>query len=192
MGQALSENKKEFAKYTDAELRRQDKYEIHSIDNIKKYIRITEKEIPKHLAVNGICKFHYSQVEMGEFGGRICTYYSKMPNVCPDLIYLDGPNQFSPKGNIRGFQQTYPDRMPMAADILAIEHYLQPGTLIVVDGRTANARFLKTNLQRNWAYFYNEKWDQHYLELQEMPLGVYNKKMLEFCLGSDYFERISK
>ena len=42
---------------------------------------------------------------MGEFGGRICTYYSKIPNVCQDLIYLDGPNQFSPKGNIRDFNK---------------------------------------------------------------------------------------
>ena len=33
----------------------------------------------------------------------------------------------------------------MAADILAIEHFLVSGTLIVVDGRTANARFLKAN-----------------------------------------------
>ena len=29
----------------------------------------------------------------------------------------------------------------MAADILSIEHFLHPGTLIVIDGRTANARF---------------------------------------------------
>ena len=82
--------------------------------------------------------------------------------------------------------------MPMAADILSFEHFLQPGTLIIVDGRTANARFLKCNLQRNWAYFYSPEWDQNFFELQEDPLGIYNKTMLEHCLGEAYFKRISK
>ena len=57
-----------------------------------------------------------------------------------------------PEGEIRESPQKHPDRMPMAADILAFERFLLPGTLIVVDGRGANARFLKTNLQRNWEY----------------------------------------
>ena len=75
----------------------------------------------------------------------------------------------------------------MSADILTFEHFLLPGTLIVVDGRTANARFLKSNLQRDWQYSYIEEYDQHFFELKEAPLGVYNQKQIEFCLGDDYF-----
>ena len=78
----------------------------------------------------------------------------------------------------------------MAADILSFEHFLQPGTLIIIDGRTANARFLKCNLQRNWYHFHSQKCDQHFLELQEEPLGIYNKRMIEHCLGKEYFNRI--
>ena len=109
------------------------------------------------------------------FNDRICTFYDSIPNICPDLIYLDGPDQFSPEGEIRGVSTKHPDRMPMAADILAFEHFLLPGTLIVVDGRGANARFFKTNLQRNWEYNYFENWDQHFFELVEPPLGSINK-----------------
>jgi len=80
--------------------------------------------------------------------------------------------------------------MPMAADILVFEHFLTPGTLIVTDGRTANARFLRANLQRDWVYHHDASADQHYFELLEVPLGVYNKRHLDFALGPAYFERL--
>ena len=39
--------------------------------------------------------------------------------------------------------------MPMTSDILKIEHFLKPGTIIIVDGRASNSRFLKSNFQEN-------------------------------------------
>ena len=33
--------------------------------------------------------------------------------------------------------------MPMQCDILKIEYYLIPGTIIIADGRAANSKFLK-------------------------------------------------
>ena len=70
----------------------------------------------------------------------------------------------------------------MSGDILCFENFLLPGTLIVVDGRTANAIFLKNNLQRDWKYYYSEIYDQHFFELNDKPLGPYNKIQLDFCL----------
>ena len=72
---------------------------------------------------------------MSTFNGRICTFHNNLPNICPELIYLDG--QIYLCWNIRGISTKSEDRLPMAGDILAIEHFLLPGTLIVVDGRTA-------------------------------------------------------
>jgi hypothetical protein len=66
-----------------------------------------------------------------------------------------------------------------------------PGTLIVVDGRTANARFLKSNLQRDWTYYHSEAFDQHFFELTERPLGIYNKRQIDFCLGKEFYNRRS-
>ena len=110
----------------------------------------------------------------------MCTFYEDLPNISPDFIYLDGPDQFSAKGSVRGLSTRHPDSMPMAADLLTIEHFLVPGTLIVVDGRAANARFLKSNLQREWTYSYFPEFDQHFFELMEEPLGPYNKDFLDF------------
>ena len=71
--------------------------------------------------------------------------------------------------------------MPMSADILTIEHFLQPGTFILLDGRTANARFLKTNFQRDWTYEHDSIADINMFELNEPPLGMLNEKYLKFC-----------
>jgi len=70
--------------------------------------------------------------------------------------------------------------MPMSSDILLIEHFLIPGTMILVDGRTANARFLRANVQRDWSYIFDEEYDQSLFVLEEEPLGKINRKQLEF------------
>lgn len=67
--------------------------------------------------------------------------FTDLPNDCPELIYIDGSDQFTPVGGVRGISTRHPDRLAMAVDALTTEHILLPGTLIVVDGRTANARF---------------------------------------------------
>ena len=79
----------------------------------------------------------------------------------------------------------------MSGDILSFEHFLHPGTLIIVDGRTANARFLRANFQRKWYYSYSSKWDQHFFELLEEPLGKYNKEMIDYCLGENFYKRLN-
>jgi hypothetical protein len=74
----------------------------------------------------------------------------------------------------------------MACDILKLEHFLLPGTLVLTDGRTANARFLKANLQREWRHEHDEEGDVHYFEMIEEPLGKWNRRQIEFCLGADW------
>ena len=179
---ALSINKSEHQKFVAENLRRTNPFECHSIDNNKEWIDSVKAEFPNLKNT----QFHFCPCEIGTFNSRICTYYNDVPNICPDFIYLDAPDQFSVKGAIRGLSTNHPDRMPMSADILAIEHFLTPGTLVVVDGRTANARFLKTNLQRDWDYWHSKEYDQHFFELKEEPLGIFNQRQVEFCLGTDW------
>jgi hypothetical protein len=183
---ALKLNKQRCSSYVEINLRRSNPYQCFSVDNNEEWIKVCE-----NTAATNLVKYHHSQCSISTFNGRICTYFDDLPNVCPDLIYLDGPDLFSPDGNVRGVTTNHPDRLPMSADILAIEHFLLPGTLLVVDGRTANARFLKTNLQRDWSYFHHEDFDQHYFELTEKPLGIYNQRQIDFCLGEDFYRRIN-
>ena len=190
-GDAIRSNKKNYYEITKDYLRRKEQYQVFSIDNYQNWIDECKNKIPKELIDNKYINLCKSNLKTDQFNGKICTFYTNIPNICPDLIYLDGPDQFSPEGDIRGLSTKHQDRMPMAADILSIEHFLQPGTLIIVDGRTANARFLKTNFDRNWSYLYNEKWDQHFFELLEMPLGIYNKRMIDHCLNENFYKRLN-
>ena len=112
-------------------------------------------------------KFHHSPCTMSTFESKICTYYDTLPNVTPDLIYIDAPDQYNILGEIRGISTRSESRLPMSADILSIEHFLHPGTLIIIDGRTGNARFLKENFQKNWIHYYSTEFDQHFFELKE-------------------------
>lgn len=188
MAHALLENKKRHQDKIKL-LRRGNAFEIHSVENHQLWIDEVKKIFPEKF--ESLAHIHHCSLSMGEFNSRICTYYEDIPDLCPDFIYLDGPDQFSPKGSVRGLSTRHQDRMPMAADLLSIEHFLCPGTLIVVDGRTANARFLKCNFQRNWSHRYSKDYDQHFFELLEKPLGVYNKRQLDYCLGLPYYERLN-
>ena len=172
---ALKKNEKDFSKFVTDNLRRSNPFECHSVDASKEWIEKT-KESYNFSKVT----FHHSKAIMGTFNSRIATFYDPLPNISPDLIYLDAPDQYSPAGDVRGVTTAHRDSLPMSADILAIEHFLLPGTLIVIDGRTANARFLKTNFQRNWDYYHNKEYDQHFFILDEEPLGLYNKRQLDF------------
>ena len=184
---AITKNKKKYKHLVNINLRRGNSFECHTVDNYLVWI----KKVKSNNNLTNT-KLHYSQVEMGTFNDRACTFYKKLPNVCPDFIYLDGPSQFLVKGSIRGISTNHQDRLPMSGDILMLEHFFLPGTLIVVDGRTANARFLKTNLQRDWIYYHDKDADQHYFELSEGPLGIYNKKQIDFCLGNRFYIRLKK
>ena len=73
------------------------------------------------------------------------------------------------------------DRTVMSADPCIMEPTLLPGVFMVVDGRTNNARFIKNNLQRCWAYKWLRERDVSTFELQEDPLGPFNERMLDYC-----------
>lgn len=189
MADALYKNRESYGEYVHANLRRSDAFTIHSIDADQDFIDRTRSMIPPGLQERII--FHFSGVSTSTFNGRVVTFYDQLPNICPDLIYLDGPDQFIPVGDVRGISTRHADRMAMSADILAFEHFLTPGTMILVDGRTANARLLESNLQRAWEYSHDEESDIHTFELKEMPLGRHNRAQIEYCLGREWLEDVS-
>lgn len=173
---ALKINEQNYKEIVINELRVTEPFRIYSVDNNINWI----EKVSSYFINDYHFNKHFSECIMGEFNSRICTFYENLPNIRPDFIYLDGPSQFGVKGNVRGISTEHKDRMPMSADILAFEHFLEPGTLIVVDGRTANARFLYHNFQRNWVYHYEKDFDQHFFLLTEPPLGLWNEAALNF------------
>jgi hypothetical protein len=166
-------------------LRRNNPFELFVVENEKKYLNITKnriKKFNKFLKIKDPIKinYHLTDVEMSTFNDRICTQYKKLPLCNPDFIYLDGPSQFSVKKDINGISTRHKDMMPMVSDILKLEHFYTPGTIIVCDGRAANAKFLRDNFQRNWKYINDKTSDQHIFLLNDPMLGKYNKLQIKF------------
>lgn len=179
---ALNELKKKYSN-SIKDLRRNNPFEIFILENEKKFFEISKKRsnlYQKKLKLNTKVNYLFSSVSMTMFNGRVCTEYKKLPLCNPDFIYLDGPDQFNVKNKINGITTSHKDMMPMSADILKIEHFLTPGTIIITDGRGANSRFLMSNLQRGWKYKYDKINDQSVFYLNEKPLGIYNEKQLKF------------
>ncbi len=166
-------------------LRRNNPFELFIIENEKKFMNISRNRIKKFYKNMNIKKpikinWHYSEVEMTLFNNKICTQYKKLPLCNPDFIYLDGPDQFNIKKDINGISVRHKDMAPMVCDILKFEYFYTPGTIIVCDGRSANAQFLKKNFQRKWRYSVDKKFKQHIFWLDDQILGDLNRKQLEF------------
>lgn len=181
---ALNDLKKKYSNEVKL-LRRNNPFELFILENEKKYLKITKNRIQKFnrenrdLLTNKI-NYHFSEVYMSSYNEKICTFYKKYPLCNPDFIYLDGPDQFNVLGKVNGVSTNHKDMMPMVGDILKMEYFYTPGTIIVSDGRSANIRFLKNNLQRNWNYIEDYDHDQHILWLDEKPLGIHNSNQIKF------------
>jgi len=181
---ALSELKEKYLEKVK-KLRRNNPFELIILENMKKYLDISGKRIIKFqkiLKLKKPAKTHcyFSDVEMTLFNDRIATQYKKLPLCNPDFIYLDGPDQFDIKKKINGINLAHPDMMPMVCDILKLEYFFTPGTIIVCDGRSANVDFLKTNFKRKWKHVHDEKNAQHIFYLCAPLLGKFNKLQIDF------------
>ena len=175
---AIKQNKKHHRSFVEKNLRKNNAFELHSIETSEYWAAEVKKTIPNNL--KEFCNMHVTKCRMDTFNSRICTTFDNFPNICPDFIYLDGPDQYSPEGDIDGVSTRHPDKMPMVSDLIRIEPFLLPGTVILVDGRTANARFMRNNFQQNWEYKHYTNYDIHIFINSESALGLYSQKELEF------------
>jgi hypothetical protein len=180
---ALSALKEEHLEWAKENTRLDEPFKIFSIEESTKYAEITKSRLEKF---HSLVDISVRTVSLTEVNGRFCTLFDSLPNVMPDLIYLDGPSQFATHQNIAGFSIDSKCRMPMAADILRMEYFLEPGAIILVDGRTANAAFLKNNFQRNWKHHHDFEGDFHIFELQDSFLGKLNIDKFNYCTNGDW------
>ena len=165
-------------------LRRNNPFELFILETSRKYLNISKKRIKnfykkkkqKSIKVN----WTLSKLKMDKINGHICTKYNKIPLCNPDFIYLDGPSQFDIKSSSNNFTTAHKDLMPMEGDILSIEFFLIPGTIILSDGRSANVEFLMENFKRKWYHKRLKKEDQHLLILADNSLGKLNDRLIKF------------
>jgi len=177
---ALRKNKLDWDNLKDKpEIRNNHMFHCFTVDTSEKWIATAKGRVPRDLSE--YVSFYFSTVEIGTFNGQLCHYYKNLPDIVPDFIYLDGPDPKSVSGSINGLTFQPDERTVMAADLLLMESTFLPGTFILVDGRTNNARFLKNNFKREYIFNWNPIEDITTFELKEDRLGMYN------VLGSDFF-----
>ena len=101
MADALSKNKADFLAIEEKpELRNRFMFQIFSVESDKQWIEHSQSNFPKHLLEH--VNFHYSEIKIDTFNGRICHFYDNLPDIVPDFIYLDGPNPKDVKGSLNG------------------------------------------------------------------------------------------
>jgi len=109
---------------------------LYSIDDQRYWADVTTSIIPSFLSA--LCEVrHIPTVEI-EYEGMPCLRHAWLPDVVPDMIYLDGPS--------------FTKVRKIAVDILDIEQKLPPGFLLIIDGRVRNTAFLKTYLSRPFRF----------------------------------------
>ncbi len=195
LADAIFKNQQDWINLTEKPIIRcSTQFQIHTVDTEEKWIASTLNDIPEKYLSH--VRLYASPVSPGDFNGIDCHFYNKLPDVVPDLIYLDGPDPRSILQNTYQLEGAkHPmmreetkweneDKVVLAADILRIESWLLPGTAVIVDGRSANVRFLKAHLYRNWRVGRNQNADITIFELQEAPLGKYDAAAKLYCLGS--------
>lgn len=176
---ALQQNKKNYMQEI-GNLRRNNPFQNFVVDNEKKYLNIAKKRILKfNKSLIKDSFFLYSKVNLLKHDFRYVTEYEVIPKINPDFIYLDAPDQFQVT-SIEKFNTNHNDLVPMSADILKIEFFLNNGTIILVDGRALNVNFLQNYLKRNWKYKYIMDCDQHIFYLNEKNNGIHSKNLLKF------------
>lgn len=175
---ALRHNSKKYSKFVNLNLRRSNPFKVHSVDSNKKYLNLFKKKLSKDL--KKYIYTNFSSATITSFKGQICSKLTKIPNVAPDLIYIDGPSFLDIKGSIDGIHFNNKDRTTLNCNILRMENFLLPGTLIIWDGQTNNARFNSANFVRKWHSKRLNDIDISFSEQIESPLGYLNKKQINF------------
>lgn len=179
---ALDELRKKYSSKIE-NLRRTNPFFLFSLENEKKFLKISKERLSnyyKNKYYNKNISFNFSSCYVSNFENKFTIQYEKFPICNPDFIYIDGPDIFNVKGEVDGFCYGHKDIMPIASDVLKIEYFLIPGTIILFDGRAANAQFLKDHFKRDWIYYFDENNDQHIFYLNAPSLGKLNNRLKYF------------
>jgi len=180
MADALRKNQRDWEKIDpQPEVRNRFMFQLFSVDTSEDWIESTRKRFPETLLDH--VHLGLSEVEISTFNGQICHYYRSLPDIVPDFIYIDGPSPKDVKGAINGLSFQCDERTVMSGDLLLMEPTFLPGTYILFDGRTNNARFLQRNFTREYDVIWEREGDVTSFELVEERLGKYN------ILGRDFF-----
>ena len=153
-------------------------FRICTVDNSPEFVKLALSRLDSEM-VDSI-DVHIASPVLTTVGSNPVSLWNPVPRFDFDLIYLDAPE---PEQIVTSPLQlpiaTLHD-LPIAGDLVVNEPYIHPETSIIIDGRTANSRYLKLSLQRNWSFQTFPDADFTLLHLSEEPLGRINAEHIEF------------
>ena len=177
---ALQENFLSFGDQYLAQVRHPNPFKMVSIDASKDFQKIAVGRIPAE-QIDNLLPIH-SVPKLSDDLGVLSHRYDLLPNFTPDLVYLDGPDHDQVVGEVNGFHYKDSFTPPISSDLLFLEPYIWPESYIVVDGRTANARFLNSRLRRNWEMLHDPFGDRTIFRLAETPFGSVSESHINIRL----------
>jgi hypothetical protein len=121
---------------------------VYSIEADPKWAELVQQAI-NQLGLAEYCSIEQSTPRLVQDSLQVYSLFENLPNVRPDLIYLDGPSPLSVIGNQHGLTMQGLEFI-VAADPMLYEWSLYVGAKIVVDGRINNVRFLQRNMKRKY------------------------------------------
>tara|TARA_B110000037_G_scaffold217017_1_gene277179 strand:+ start:2602 stop:3408 length:807 start_codon:yes stop_codon:yes gene_type:complete len=179
IAEALRRNKMDYSKKISL-IRRKNPFHLYTLESEKKYADEVIKSC-KDTGLENYVTIHLVKAEQTSFNNLTCGRYKKIPSVCPDLIYIDGPMPMSYGNSKKQYlNMNHSDITNITCDLLIIEPMLLPGTIVIIDGMTNNARFHRRNLQRNWLSYEDLANDYTIMILDEPTIGVHHKNQLTF------------
>lgn len=107
---------------------------LYSLDADPHWGEATRQTMPAELA--GHCELSVTRALKVDHAGTNAWRHESVPDVAPDLVYLDGP-------------ALAPDRR-VAVDVLDMEERLPSGFRLIVDGRLQNCAFLEAHFRRRY------------------------------------------
>jgi hypothetical protein len=177
LAHAISLNQKDYGDRIEL-VRRQNPFKVHSIEAEQKYADLTKEALGKFGAH---VEMHVIDAIQTTYLDRVCGRYRSLPAVCPDLIYVDGPSPYSYLFDDASYMSmAHPDITNITCDLIHLEAFLLPGTFVVFDGLTNNARFNRRSLTRTWLAHESISLDYTMLVLDEPPIGIHHINQLKY------------
>lgn len=174
--------KQNFLNYKDDVqlIRRSNPFTLITVESEPKYAKLVMEAIDD-LNLSRFVEMYEVGATQTTFDEQICGSYKSLPPVCPDLIYIDGPMPMSYENSESQYlSMNHPEVTNITCDLLMIESILLPGTVVVFDGMTNNARFNRRNLKREWQVVEDLESDMTVMVLDEPPLGIHHVRQLAF------------
>jgi hypothetical protein len=122
---------------------------VFSVDSSRDWLRSTLECMPRRAA--GWYEISYSPVRVEVIGGTPTWRHEVIPDVTPNLVYLDGP--------------PLSDEVQAASDLVFMEDRLPEDFYVIIDGRPLNYKFLHAHLKRRYRFEYSEEHFRSTIEL---------------------------